>query len=102
MSIKDIKTIKLSDYETSSLQQNLAAFSKQLIRVPLLDGNLLTDIDVSTTAAEIAHGLGREPVGYFIVKSTAGVTLFDSASLTPKVTIKLTASATATCNIWIF
>ena len=102
MSIKDVKTLKLSDYESSALQQNLLEFSRQLTRVPLLGGNLIKDVSVSTTAIELAHGLGREPVGYIVIKSSAGVTLFDSTSLTPKVTIKLTASASATCNIWIF
>jgi hypothetical protein len=102
MSIKDIKTIKLTDYETSTLQNNIGDFAQQLVRVPFLDGNLIEDVSLSTTATEVAHGLGREPVGYFIVKANAAVDVYDTTSTTPKVTIKLTASTTATCNIWIF
>ena len=102
MSIKDVKTIKMTEYETSQLQSSVIDFSSQLTRVPFLDGNLIEGVSVSTTALEVSHGLGRTPVGYFIVKASAGVTVFDSATTTPKATIKLTGSATSTINIWIF
>ena len=58
VSIKGVRNIKLSDYETSALQQSLLAFSSQLTRVPFLDGNLIEDISISTTATEVAHELG--------------------------------------------
>lgn len=102
MSIKDVKTIKMTEYETTQLQQSVIDFTSQLTRVPFLAGNLVEGVLLSTTALEVSHGLGRIPVGYFIVKASAGVTVFDSASTTPKATIKLTGSATSTVNLWIF
>ena len=102
MSIKDIKTVRLEEYPLTTLQSNLSEFTKQLTRVPFLDGNLIQDVSVSTTAKEVPHGLGREPIGYFVVKADSSVNVFDTTSTTPKVTIKLTASASATVSLWVF
>jgi hypothetical protein len=102
VAIKDLKTINSQDYELSTIQRNTSEFAQQLIGNPLLDGNLLKDIAVSVTATEFAHGLGRKPQGYIVVKASTGVTLSDSASLTPNTTIKLTASASSTVSIWVF
>tara|TARA_R110002126_G_scaffold172712_6_gene321516 strand:- start:2544 stop:2852 length:309 start_codon:yes stop_codon:yes gene_type:complete len=102
MSIKDVVTIKMTEYETTQLQQAVANFSSQLTRVPFLDGNLVEGVALTTSALEVPHGLGRTPLGYFIVKASAGVTVFDTDSTTPSVTIKLTGSATSTVSLWVF
>lgn len=102
MSLKDFKKIGITDFDTRKLQENTAEYIAQLTSNPLLSGRIIEGIDVSTTAVDIAHGLGREPLGYFIVKASAQVTVFDSTSTTPKVTLKLTGSATATINIYVF
>ena len=102
MSLKKIKTINSKDYELSKVQRNTAAFAQQLIGNPILDGNLLEDLAVTTTATDFSHGLGRKPLGYILVKASAGVTLFDTESTTPNVTLKLTASASSTISIWVF
>lgn len=102
MAIKDFKRISTQDETTNRLQGNIQEFFKQLTSNPLLDGNLIEDVAVSTTAVEVNHGLGREPVGYITVKADANVTIYDTTSTTPKVTLKLTASATATVSLYIF
>ena len=102
MSLKEFKRIGITDFDTRKLQENTAEYLNQITGNPILAGRLLKDVSVSTTAAEIAHGLDREPLGYLIVKADVQVTVFDTASITPKVTIKLTGSATATINLWIF
>ncbi len=84
------------------IQQNVSNFVDQLKSNPILDGRILKDIAVSTTATEFAHGLGRAPVGYITIKADANVTIYDTTSTTPKSTIKLTASGSATISLWIF
>ena len=102
MSLKEFKKLNIKDFETNQLQNNVAEFLNQVTSKSILDGRILENVAVSTTATEIAHGLGRKPLGYIIVKSNAHVTIYDTTSTTPTVTIKLTASATATINLWIF
>ena len=102
MSLKSLRASQIQDYETNTFQRNVIDFSTQLVKNPMLDGLLLTDIAVSTTAVEVPHNLGRDIVGYLVVKSDAAVSVFSSTSTTPKVTVKLTADASATVNLWVF
>ena len=102
MALRELKTINSKDYELATIQRNTSEFVDQLMKVPFIEGRLLEDLAVSTTATDFPHGLGRVARGYFIVKANAGVTLFDTASTTPAVMIKLTASATATISLWVF
>jgi len=102
MSLKEFKTLNVKDYELAKVQDNTSEFISQIISNPILGGVLLKGLDVTTTATDFAHGLGREPVGYFIVKANAQVTVFDTVSTTPKVALKLTGSTTATINLWVF
>ena len=100
--MRDFKQVNIKDFETSQLQRNTADFVQQLLDNPLLDGVLLEDIDVTTTATAFSHGLGREPRGYIIVKANASVTIYVTTSTTPKTTLKLTGSGTATISLWVF
>ena len=102
MSIKDVNTIKMTEYETTQLQSSVIDFSAQLTRVPFLDGNLVEGISVSTTVTNVSHGLGRTPVGYIVVKAAAGVTIFDTATVTPTTTIGITSDNDTTISLWIF
>ena len=102
MSLKEFKKLHIKEFETSRLQSNVAEYVNQITSNPTLDFRILEDISVSTTATDIDHGLGRPVLGYFIIKSNAQVTIFDTTSTTPNVTVKITASATATINLYVF
>ena len=67
MALRELKTINSNDYELATVQRNTAEFAQQLVGNPLLDGNLLKDLAVTTTATEFAHGLGRASLGYIVV-----------------------------------
>ena len=104
MSLKDFKKVKLDTNALTQLQNNVAGFTSQLVNNPILSGKLLTDIEVINGVTSISHGLGRAPQGYFVVRSTAQVSVWDVAAnqTTPKATLELSASATATISIYIF
>jgi hypothetical protein len=74
---------------------------KEVIAKEILSGRLIEDIEVSSAGEEIAHGLGRTPVGVVIVKaeSANGVKAFnftkDFVTLTSK-------SGTFNVSVWIF
>jgi len=100
--MKDFKQFNIKDFSTNQLQRNTAEFTQQLTNNPLLDGVLLEGLSVSTSATDFAHGLGRAPRGYFVVKASAAAAVFDTTSVTPTTTLKLTSSATATISLWVF
>lgn len=100
--MKEFKKINTKDQATQQLQNSVAEYVSQITDVPLLDGRLIEGVAVSTTATTVNHGLGREARGYFIVKADVNVTIYGTPSTTPKTTLKITASASATVNIWVF
>ena len=68
---------------------------------PLINGRLLKNIDVLSTADKtIDHGLGRIPNGYIVVSKLANCDLIFKSSNT--LTITLRSSASTTISIWIF
>jgi len=102
MSLKDFKKTNIKDYEINRLQENIGEYVAQFTSNPLLDGRVIENIVVSTTATEFAHGLGRELRGYFIVKSNTHVTIYNTTSITPKTSMKLVGSTTATISVYVF
>lgn len=102
MALKAFKRSNIADFDTSKFQTNVFEFTQQFIDNPLLSGTLVEDIAVSTTAVDVNHGLGREPVGYIMTKASAHVTIFDTTSAQPKVHLTITGSASATISLWIF
>jgi hypothetical protein len=67
-------------------------------RSDITEGFLVEDVDYSGT---VNHGLGRQPVGAFVVNQTGGadpviITDLNSTSLTT------TSSGSGTASIWVF
>lgn len=71
--------------------------------IPLLDGNLLEDKDVATTETPVAHGLGRVPRGYLIVKhdQSSSFHVYES-STADKNYFYFTGSTAVTLSLWVF
>jgi hypothetical protein len=70
----------------------------------LLQGRLLEDLSVSTGTNAIAHGLGRNLVGYFVVRNNAAVTFYDAqaSQQRPDLFLSLVASGAATISLYVF
>lgn len=69
----------------------------------LVDGILVPDVALVTGSVNfINHKLGREPVGYFLVKSTVAATLTNATSATPKTVLAVNSSANTTASLWLF
>lgn len=65
-------------------------------------GRLVKDVDVSTTAVEVAHGLGRKWVGCIVTKADTPVSIASSSSSNDGVYVLVEASAAAIVDLWIF
>jgi len=70
----------------------------------ITQGVLVADLALTTTPQRVTHGLGREPVGVFIVKGQTGA--FDivwTQDTNPGRFLQLAASAgTPTVSVWVF
>lgn len=74
---------------------------RALEALPILRGRLLTSQAVGTSSTAIYHNLGRVPVGWFIVRKLASVTVYETGTAT-STTLNLISSSAATLDIWVF
>ena len=100
--LKQFKSFVSKTPDVQKLINHVSEFLNQLINNPVLDGVIIDNISVSTSPTNISHGLGREVRGYYIVKASAGVTIYDTANTTPKSLLTITASGSATITLYIF
>lgn len=91
--------LRSSDELLNRVQDNIGRVINPLIDNPLLDGVLL-DFNITTTATKYPHGLGRKPMGWFLVAPQADARVWQTAS--DSTTLTLTASAAVTCSLWVF
>lgn len=65
-------------------------------------GRLIEDVELTASAQEITHQLGRKWAGAFIVKSSAVVSMAASASRDDARFLTVTGSGAATVSLWVF
>jgi hypothetical protein len=74
-------------------------------RSKVLDGNLVTGIVLAAgVTTPVAHGLGRAPIGFEVVRRRAQALVSDAqdSNATPDRTFSLVASADVTVDVWFF
>ena len=80
-----------------------AAFRKLLSIARIADGRLLENVVVTTAATEVPHGLGREPRGWIVVRSSVALSVYEAApSDYPTLNLRLTATGTDVVSLWVF
>lgn len=85
------------------VQTNLAKTLRPILQNPMVDGVHKRGVSLSTTAADIEHGLGRRPEGFVITKQDAAASIYEpSESTLPTRLITLQASASVTADIFFF
>ena len=101
--LQTFKRLFTKDQDLMSLQDNVNDALLPLFLVPLLSGNLLENLSLTTSTQQINHKLDRAWRGFFVVKSTADIRVFSPAQSTdPKVKIPLQASSAGTVSVWVF
>jgi len=104
MALPKYEAYNVSDPNLTKVQYKLQEALGPIFSIDLLDGNLITGVDLTTSASVIAHKLGRESKGYIVVKRSANAVVYDNESTnTSKASfIKLIASASVTIDVWVF
>ena len=83
-------------------QTKWAATLNPVLQIPLLDGNLISDISLTaSTPKAINHLLQRMPRGWFLTDNTANAVVWRSSTFTTT-TITLEASADTNISLWVF
>ena len=77
-------------------------FFTQFLNNPLLNGVLLTGVELGSTATQVPHSLGREPQGWIIVNKNADANVWQSSKDLSKAFVTLQASADVTVDLWVF
>ena len=91
--------------ETFRAQSNVESAIGSLSRSVLMNGNLIENVQLSTTPALVEHKLGRASRGYIVCKSNSAATVYSAASVATvdsSLFENLVASAATTVNIWFF
>lgn len=101
---KDFKKVANANDDTMKLQERLQEFFKAIQNCPLLDGVLLTNVELTTGLNSVPHKLGRELIGWIVVRPRADARLWDSQddNIFKTKTLALNASADTTVDLWVF
>ena len=94
---------KLEDPSARDLLVKYGDALRELQGLPLLDGHLIEDIELTAATREIVqHGLGRKLRGYVVVKRNAGVSVYDEVPDRPQDELWLQAASNVTISLWVF
>lgn len=73
---------------------------------PLLGGVLTDAFALTTSFQNLAHGLGRRPLGWIVVAPNADARIWEDPAASnnqdPTRLLRLRASAAVTCRLWVF
>jgi hypothetical protein len=101
--IQPFTPLRTSDPILSRVQTQVQQLAQVLTEIPLLNGRLIQDVDLTTSESLVEHGLDRVPTGWFVVGIDANATVYSASTPTlPKRHLPLTASATCTVSLWVF
>lgn len=97
------KKLQTNTAQLNRIQDNIDMFSQSLVNLPILrDGVLIEGLILSTTETKIPHKLGREYIGYLILKQNAAEVAYISSTDLPGLFLNMKASGTMTVTLWVF
>ncbi len=99
--MRSFRRVYPADRQLKQLEDNAAEAFGALQVLPLLDGRLVADVDLTTSSLRVEHGLGRTARGYIVVRSDAAQTVYETAAPDASY-VYLRASGTVTVSLWVF
>lgn len=97
-----MKKIITQDKNLIRLQDNVADSVEVLEKNPFLKGIIVAGVQVTTSFADVAHKLGRVPLGYVVVSASDIVALAQGTAKTPDKFLNLKGSVASTVTLYIF
>ena len=105
MALRKYERVPTSDPVVNRVQERLFDVLLPVTSASIIDGKLLTDLDLASgTTSIISHGLGRDIVGWIVVGKNAAQHVYDvqSSNDDPNKFLYLTAGGTVTVDLWVF
>lgn len=101
--------MSLPIYQSDSREMSLmqTAWAQQLnpvISLPISQGSILENIQLSTGSNTINHLLGRKLQGWYIVRQRSAASVYDTqdSNQRPTLTLLLTSSASVSVDLFVF
>lgn len=98
--MKPFRKVKVTDRELANVQDAVSSVLGPLSKNTLIDGVQIDGLIITTVGLTLPHQLKRQPLGWFVVDTTAAATVYRSAWDDKNIT--LVSSATTTVSIWIY
>ena len=112
MPLPQYRVLDVADHDLQRVQAQILPPLSTLLKNPLLDGRLVRGVNIPAvpTTTDVAHGLGRLPVGWFVLQTYGGYNVLFENSRTDKmlnmVSIPIggayTGTGLTTFDLWIF
>jgi hypothetical protein len=102
---RDFKAVANSNTDTAKLQARLVEFFTPIQNCDLIDGVRLVSITLTAGSENaIDHKLGRELLGWIMVRNRANATVWDTqdANKFKDKTLSLNTSADTVVDLWVF
>ncbi len=102
MANKAFKKTYTENQDLNNMQENVEEVVAPLLKNPLLDGQVLSNIELTTGSNSISHKLGRKLQGWLIVDKDDVADVYRETSPTPTLTLVLNSSANVTISLYVF
>jgi hypothetical protein len=99
-----IGLVQTTDRTVNQLQQNIKQAVEPVLNNPLVNGQVLFNLNLKLGTNVINHGLGRSLQGWVIVGQGSAASFYDqqAKNSTKNLTLLLVASADVTINLYVF
>lgn len=84
------------------MQDNIGTLVNPIAANPMLAGNQIVGVELSTTAVNVSHGLGRAWTNYAITAKDANEDVWYSSTENRDRFLTLTATGTVTVNVLVW
>ena len=101
---KPFHKLNSENYEIQRLQERIEVPLDAVTRSEVVSGQLLEDLELTSTFQEIDHKLDRTLQGWTVVRISKAVAVSDDQTnnTMPTKTLRLAATADATVTLWVF
>jgi hypothetical protein len=102
---KQLKKVSSNNKEINQIQENVEQALTPIIASQIVDGVIIKNKQIESGKVNlIAHKLGREPLGYIIIRKRADSRIWDTqdTNKNKKTTLALQCSTTVHVDIWVF
>jgi hypothetical protein len=100
-----VKQIDPQNQNVTQTQSNVNTALKQIANSAIIDGVLIKGVNVGTADTIVNHKLGREPLGWIVIKKNEAGEIYESSTVNKnrdKFLILKGSTATTDTNFWIF